>query len=204
VEPVATQGADEVYPGSIENATAPSDIEPAPDSAVPAPAADEEKPPQQEAARTEAVPASERDLGAIVSSLFGPAPPLRTVVLHVRSREDAVYAARMARELQANNEVRVLIDVMPPGDARQSGYSYFDGRQSRAAADFVARVHETARGMEIAQWSAQLRGVALPAQGEYTADRLDIVLPPLPAPNQADPQLRFRQVTPQQTVDPIP
>lgn len=206
VEPVATQGADEVYPGSIENATAPADVEPAPDGAAPAPAADEAKPPPQEPPQEERaeLPAPERDLGSIVSSLFGPAPPLRTVVLHVRSREDAAHAARMARELQANNEVRVLIDVMPPGDARQSGYSYFDGRQSRAAADFVARVHETARSMEIAQWSAQLRGVALPAQGEYTADRLDIVLPPLPAPDEVDPrQLRFRQLEQRQAVDPI-
>jgi hypothetical protein len=103
-------------------------------------------------------------------------------VLHVRSSEDARAASRIARALQANDDLRVLIDVMPAGDPRQSGYAYFDGRQSRAAADVVARFHEGARAMQIAQWSAQLRGTALPAQGEYGADRLDIVLPPLPPP----------------------
>lgn len=199
VQPVTTQGADEVYPGSIENAAAPVDTEAAADAAAPAPAgAEEAKPPPQEqrAERIpEATPAPERDLGAIVSSLFGPAPPLRTVILHVRTREDAAYASRIARALQANDDVRVLIDVMAPGDVRQSGYAYFDGRQSRAAADMVARFHDAAREMQIAQWSAQLRGVALPAQGEYSADRLDIVLPPLPAAaDQApiDPAMRMR------------
>lgn len=166
VEPVATEAADAVYPGSIENAAA------APDAS--APAASPERP---------APGASEdRDIGRIVSGLFGPAPPLRTIVLHVRSREDAAAAARIAEALQTGGEQRVLINLMPEGDPRQSGYAYFDGRQSRAAADLVATFHETARRLQVAQWSAQLRGTALPAQGEYTADRLDIVLPPLPPP----------------------
>jgi len=186
VEPVTTGGTDIVYPGSIGGAVAPTiEEEPVPaDPASPAPATatPEERP-------AEAAP-QQRDLGSIVTGLFGPAPPLRTIVLHARSAEDGRIASRIAHALQEGNEARVLIDVMPPGDTRQSGYAYFDGRQSRAAADVVARFHETARGMQVAQWSAQLRGIALPAQGEYTADRLDIVLPPLPAPAPADPAAR--------------
>jgi hypothetical protein len=186
VEPVATQDADAVYPRSIEGAVAPAidaETAPAPASAAPTPE-------QRTERSAEAAP--ERDLGSIVTGLFGPAPPLRTIVLHVRSREDARPASRLARALQEGGERRVLIDVMPEGDPRQSGYAYFDGRQSRPAADVVARFHEAARAMEVAQWSAQLRGTALPAQGEYTADRLDIVLPPLPAPPPApaDPPVR--------------
>lgn len=171
VEPVTT-GADVVYPGSIESAVAPTAEGPA--------AADGAAPPAP--AQTPAEAAPQRDLGSIVTGLFGPAPPLRTVVLHVRSSEDAGAASQIARALQGDGGLRVLIDVMPAGDPRQSGYAYFDGRQSRAAADVVARFHESARAMQIAQWSAQLRGTALPAQGEYSADRLDIVLPPLPPP----------------------
>jgi hypothetical protein len=53
----------------------------------------------------------------------------------------------------------------------------------------VGLFHETARRLEIAQWSAQLRGTALPAQGEFTADRLDIILPPLPPQPTPDPSL---------------
>ncbi|MGQ0531877.1 MAG: hypothetical protein ACT4OF_04190 [Caulobacteraceae bacterium] len=193
VEPVAAQDADAVYPGSIADA-APIDAAPITNGASPAPASQDQTQRADRARETAREP--QRDLGSIVTSLFGPAPPLRTVVLHVRAREDAAYASRIARALQQQAAARVLIDVMPPGDPRQSGYAYFDGRQSRAASDLVAAFHEAAREMQIAQWSAQLRGVALPAQGEYTADRLDIVLPPLPAPPAApapaDPELRVR------------
>lgn len=172
VEPARARGGDAVYPGTIQAAVAPiEDGAAATESAARAPATEP----------TDAAP-RERDIGSIVTGLFGPAPPLRTVVLHVRSREDAVAASRIARTLQANSAQNVLIDVMPPGDPRQSGYAYFDGRQSRAAADLVTSFHEAARTLQVAQWSAQLRGTALPAQGEYTADRLDIVLPPLPPP----------------------
>jgi hypothetical protein len=99
----------------------------------------------------------------------------------VRAQEDADEASRIAGVLQLDG-VRVLIAVSPAGDPRAPGYAYFDGRQSRAAADAVSRFHEAARELQVAQWAAQLRGTALPAQGEYTADRLDITLPPLPAP----------------------
>jgi hypothetical protein len=100
------------------------------------------------------------------------------------------------------DDLRVVIDVMQPRDQRESGYAYFDGRQSRAAAALVQQFHDVARQQEIAVWSAQLRGTALPAQGEYTADRLDLVLPPLPQrPNlqleRIDPSLLRRQVQPQ-------
>jgi len=157
---------DIVYPGSIANAFEPS-ANPSAADAAPIVAA----PPIQ----------PDRNFGSIVTSLFGPAPPLRTVVLHVRAQQDADEASRIASALQ-RDDVRVLIAVAPQGDPRPPGYAYFDGRQSRAAADAVSRFHEAARNLQLAQWSAQVRGTALPAQGEYTADRLDIILPALPAP----------------------
>ncbi|MEZ5955785.1 MAG: hypothetical protein R3C27_01035 [Hyphomonadaceae bacterium] len=158
----ASQG--EAYPGSIANARAPSaTAEDTSDSIV------------------AAADTSEQNFGSVISGLFGPAPPLRTVVLHVRAGADTSAAEKIARELQSN-EVRALINVMPASDQRQSGYAYFDGRQSRAAAEIVARFHDIAREQQVAQWSAQLRGTALPARDEYAADRLDIILPPLPPP----------------------
>ncbi len=165
VQQVQVAGADIVYPGSIANAVAPSTDAAALD------------------AQTVAAPPVEtdRNIGSIVTGLFGPVPPLRTIVLHVRAQEDAANASRIAEAMQQDGE-RVLINVATAGDPRPSGYAYFDGRQSRTAADAVSRFHEAAREAQIAQWSAQLRGTALPAQGEYTADRLDIMLPPLPPP----------------------
>ena len=158
----APTSSDAAYPGSIANARQLSS-EAAPDS---------------EAASAET---DQRNFGSVINSLLGPAPPLSTVVIHVRSDIDLAAAESIARALQADH-VRALINVMTASDQRPSGYAYFDGRQSRAAADIVARFHDLAREQQVAQWSAQLRGTALPARGEYTADRLDIVLPPLPPP----------------------
>lgn len=153
--------SDEAYPGPIANARAPS----------------------ESGESGDVITAAEngQNISSVITSLFGPAPPLRTVVLHVRAESDFAAAEKIAREL-LSNDVRVLINVMGASDQRQSGYAYFDGRQSRAAADIVARFHDLAREQQVAQWSAQLRGTALPARDEYTADRLDIVLPPLPPP----------------------
>lgn len=176
-----TTQSDRAYPGSIANARAPSgDSDSASDIVATA-------------------EASEQNLGSVISGLFGPAPPLRTVVMHVRSEADFAAAESIARELQSD-DVRALINVMGAGDQRQSGYAYFDGRQSRAAADIVARFHDLARARQVAQWSAQLRGTALPARDEYTADRLDIVLPPLPPPPpppEPEPEPAAAAVTPQ-------
>jgi hypothetical protein len=117
--------------------------------------------------------------GAIFGNLFAPAPPLHVVVLHVRADGDRREANTLATALQeAGYETHIR--VMPPRDPRTSGYIYFDGRQSRAAADLVSQFHEMARTHNLAAWTAQLRGVALPSKGEYSADRVDIVLPPLP------------------------
>jgi hypothetical protein len=124
----------------------------------------------------------QRDLSQVIGALFAPAPPMRVVVLHVRGDSDAGPARAIAGALSDAANVHVVIDVMGAGEGRQTGYSYFDGRQSRAAADLVTQFHDIARNNGVASWSAQLRGTALPAQGEYTADRLDLVLPPLPPP----------------------
>lgn len=153
----------EAYPGSIANARVISD------------------PLAEESSDIVAAADAPQNIGSVINSLFGPAPPLSTVVLHIRSQTDFAAAETIARALQ-NEELRVLINVMSTGDQRQSGYAYFDGRQSRAAADIVARFHDAARAQQVAQWSAQLRGTALPARDEYAADRLDIILPPLPPP----------------------
>jgi hypothetical protein len=115
----------------------------------------------------------------ILGDLFAPAPPLRTLVLHARNEADGEAAQRLGGDLGAEN-VRVIVNVMRPRDPQQAGYVYYDGRQSRAAAALVARFNDAARRAEIPQWSAQPRALALPAEGEFTADRLDIVLPALP------------------------
>jgi hypothetical protein len=178
VAPAAQSG--EAYPGSIANARAPSESADSGDVVATA-------------------GGGSQNIGSVITSLFGPAPPLRTVVLHVRADTDFAFAEKIARELQSD-DVRVLINVMGASDQRQSGYAYFDGRQSRAAADIVARFHDLARTQQVAQWSAQLRGTALPARDEYTADRLDIVLPPLPPPPpppQPEPDPAVVVTTPQ-------
>jgi hypothetical protein len=131
----------------------------------------------------------ERDIGRIIGELFAPPPPMRRVVLHVRSQNDQPYAERLAAELMQTADVRAVVTIMAPRDARPSGYAYYDGRQSRAAASLVQQFNDLARRNQIAPWSAQLRGTALPAQGEYDASRLDIVLPPLPAPQRIDPRM---------------
>lgn len=152
------------YPGSIDLDGAPAPAQDQTATGAP-PVAEEPEPP----------------LRRIIGDLFAPPPPLQTIVLHARSQADQPYAQRLADDLMTDQSgVRAIVTVMPPGDGRASGYAYYDGRQSRAAAAMVQRFNDTAREHQIAPWSAQLRGTALPAQGEYTATRLDIVLPPLP------------------------
>lgn len=116
----------------------------------------------------------------ILGDLFTPTAPLRTLVVHVRLAEERHLAERVAADLGAE-DVRVVVNVLPARDAQAVRYVYYDGRQSRAAAALVARFNDAARRAEIPQWSAQPRALALPAQGEFTPDRVDIVLAPLPA-----------------------
>lgn len=156
-------------------------------------------PPQNADGATVTPQAPAFDPTQVLRDLLTPPPPLRTIVLHVRARTDVDEAQRVARALSANG-MAVSIDIMPANDPRQSGYSYYHGRQSRPAAEAVQRVQDAARSAEIAAWSVQLRGTALPASGEYSADRLDVVLPPLPAEQpgvlRVNPQiLRNRAVT---------
>lgn len=123
------------------------------------------------------------DARQALSDLFAPAPPLSTIVVHVRAETDIGLAVGVARSIaEAAPTQEADIRLMPARDPRAAGYYYFDGRQSGAAADFVARFNDAARRAELAPWSAQLRGTALPARGEFTAGRLDIVLPSLPPP----------------------
>lgn len=119
--------------------------------------------------------------GQVIGDLFTPAPAMRVVVVHVRNDAEARIAAPIAEALAQEGNVEALVATMAARDQRPAGYVYFDGRQSSAAATLVQRFHDSARQNEVAPWSAQLRGEALPAQGEYAADRLDIVLPPLSA-----------------------
>jgi|GEM_PF-1976471 len=126
--------------------------------------------------------ASRLNIGQVLGDLFAPPPPMRLVVLHVRDSADITAAQQVAGQLREAANVAVVVDVMAPRDPRQSGYIYFDGRQNSVTAAMVAAFHDIARRASIAPWSAQLRGVALPADGEYAPDRLDIVLPPLPPP----------------------
>lgn len=126
--------------------------------------------------------------GQVLGDLFAPPPPLRIVVLHVRAEADADIAGHIARALGQDRpqgrQVRIVVNVMAPRDPRPSGYAYFDGRQSPGAAALAAQFNDIARGINAAPWSAQLRGVALPANAEFSADRLDILLPPLPTQDE--------------------
>lgn len=117
----------------------------------------------------------------VLQEIFTPPPPARALVVHARGAADATLAERVARDLR-NADVGVIVDILPEHDQRRAGYTYFDGRQSQSAAALVAEFNDAARRAEVAAWSAQLHGVARPAQGEYTPDRVDIVLPALPPP----------------------
>jgi hypothetical protein len=141
------------------------------------------------------------DPGAIFRQVLQPAPALQTVVLHVRADADRDEAVGIARRLSASG-VRVSIEVAPANDQRASGYAYYDPRQARAAAALAEQLQTVARENQIAPWSSGLRGVALPPSADYSATRLDFVLPPLPvAPTLRQPLNRAtleRQVVPQQ------
>lgn len=165
----STTSSQALYPGSVSAALrTPSPDEPIAVEASTAPASAEAE--------------DGINFRQVLGDLFAPAPPLRLVVLHVRDAADAEAAQRIGAQLRADADVHVVVDVLGPGDPSQAGYVYFDGRQNRATADLVAQFHDLARESGVAVWSAQLRGAALPTQGEYTPDRLDIILPPLPPP----------------------
>lgn len=136
---------------------------------------------------------SERDepngISALIEGVLAPPPPLRVIVLHVRGEAEAASARELALKLQGGDDVSIAVHMGETQAGRPPGYVYYDGRQGRAASDFVARMHDAARDAGIAAWSAQLRGEALPARGEYSAERLDIVLPALP-PAQENPAPR--------------
>ncbi len=132
-----------------------------------------------QAARAGAGDASGFNPAQIITDLFTPAPAMALIIVHVRSEAEARIAAPIVETLEQAGDVRVAINQMAARDQRPAGYAYFDGRQSGAAAALMQRFHDSARSNEVAPWSAQLRGVALPAQGEYAADRMDIVLPAL-------------------------
>lgn len=140
----------------------------------------------------------------VLRDLLTPPPALRTVVLHVRSRADYDEAQQIAQRLAGSN-LRVSIAIREPNDQTATGYAYYHGRQSRPAAEVAQRVQDAARGAEIAAWAVQLRGTALPAQGDYTADRVDIVLPALPVAQppgtRVNPQI-LRQAPIQQVQPP--
>lgn len=172
-------------PAVVESAVAGEQLYPGPIPAALRMASEDESAlvPLDTSSSAEAAERSARiDFSQVLTDLFAPAPPMRLVVLHVRDAADASQAQRIGEELRRVANVHVVVDVLTPRDPSQSGYIYFDGRQNRPTADLVTQFHDIARSNGIAPWSAQLRGAALPAQGEYTPDRLDIVLPPLPPP----------------------
>lgn len=127
------------------------------------------------------------DPGRIVGDFFAPAPDLHTLVIHARNEADGEQARQLAESIERESALQVLVNVLAPRDPRASGYAYYDGRHSRAAAAAVAQFNDSARRAAIPQWSAQLRGTALPEQGEFSAGRLDIVLPSLPATEAPPP-----------------
>lgn len=140
------------------------------------PSAPEAAPPAEAA---EAESQSGFNPGQLIGDLIAPAPPARVVVLHARGEPSARIAAPLARALEAETGVRVIVAIMGQNDRRAPSYAYYAGRQSGAASALVQRFNDIARREAVAPWSAQLRGTALPAQGEYAPDRIDIVLPML-------------------------
>jgi hypothetical protein len=102
--------------------------------------------------------------------------------LHVRGESDLARAKQLLAGAGSRSLAQATVALMPPGEVRTPGYFYFDGRQSASAADLVAAFNNAARRAEIAPWSAQLRGTALPARGEFAAGRLNLILPELPQP----------------------
>lgn len=134
-----------------------------------------------------AASASRFDPRRAIADLFSPPPPISVVVVHVRSDDDLMRAQRLVAGVDAAAMKQASVLLMPPGDVRTPGYFYFDGRQSAAAAALIADFNDAARRAGLAPWSAQLRGVALPARGEFAAERLDVILPALPPPPPPPP-----------------
>lgn len=169
----------------LEEALASNDI------VVPQPApvlieAEPSYPPALEGAATPSAQ-SRFDPRRAIADLFSPPPPLTIVVMHVRGDNDLARAQRLVAEADSAALKQASVLLMPPGDVRMPGYFYFDGRQSAAAASLIADFNDAARRAELAPWSAQLRGVALPARGEFAAERLDVILPALPPPPAPPP-----------------
>lgn len=130
----------------------------------------------------DAAPEQAFNPGRLVSDLFARPSGLQLIVLHARGEADGITALRLAELLRIDGGPDITVNVISARDGRAAGYAYYDGRQARDAAAIVARFNDAARRAELPQWSAQLRGLALPATGEFTAERLDIVLPALPPP----------------------
>lgn len=122
-----------------------------------------------------------------IGDLFSAPPPITEIVLHVRGENDLARAKELLAGAGSRSLAQAAVALMPPGDVRAPGYFYFDGRQSASAADLVSAFNNAARRAEIAPWSAQLRGTALPARGEFAAERLDLILPELPPPPPPPP-----------------
>lgn len=156
-------------------APSPSQLQPEPQQPVPQPEPPREAPPPERPSTQQ----PNLDAAAqLLLELLTPPPALSNVVIHVQ-RPDYDEAQRVAAALAGSN-LRVSIAIMGPEDQTATGYAYYHGRQSRPAADVARRIQDAARSAQIAPWAVQLRGTALPAQGDYTADRLDVVLPALP------------------------
>lgn len=119
----------------------------------------------------------------MLAEMFTPTPAMRVVIVHVRSEAEARIAAPIVADMAAAAGIEAYVALMPTREQRSAGYSYFDGRQSGPAAALLQSFHDSARRAGVAPWSAQLRGVALPAQGPYTPERLDI-MPPALSPTQ--------------------
>jgi hypothetical protein len=100
VAPVANAQSDIAYPGSIADAVEVSNTA------------------QQASARVAASDTSQRSISNVITSLFGPAPPLRTVVLHVRTTSDVQTAQAVAADLQQSG-AHLLINIMPEGDQQR-------------------------------------------------------------------------------------
>lgn len=142
-------------------------------------------PPQTGPGQTPQAERQQFDPRRTLSELFSPPPPLQRIVVHVRSEADRALAEQMAAQAWPGLDIEVR--VTPPRGPWSDGYYYYDGRQNAPASVLADAFSDVAREGQTATWSAQLRGVALPARGEFSAGRLDVILPALPPPPPPEP-----------------
>ena len=167
----------EAPPMPAETTTQPAPAQPSSETPTTTETTQPGKPPRTETTTTATT--APFDPGSFIRNVLPP-PALSLVVLHVRAEGDRAAAERIARDL-ASTGAQVSVEVSSPRDTHAPAYAYFDPRQANAAAAIAAQLRAAARHAEIAAWTADLPGTALASSERYSANRVDFLLPALPA-----------------------